>query len=151
MGLNDLNGMDIPDNKGGRPSKDDNEEQHARIAAGDPHTLDKDEEDWWYQKYTKYVMEADSVDEAITLIAENTFVNPIEIRKKLDEFGIHETDWDNYIDTHPAYENDARIPGNELNESYSTGMSSRLDDVMGTASSSNNDDDGPSDGLSSLM
>lgn len=151
MGLDELNGMGIDDNKGGRPSKDELENSSRQVVQGDPFTPDKDDEDWWYQKYTKYKMEADNTAEIITLIADHVFVNPIEVRKKLHDYDILETDWSEYQEMYPRYDNDARIPGNELNSTGTAGMGSRIDDVFSGSSSSSNDDDGPSDGLASLM
>lgn len=151
MGLDDLSGMSIPDNKGGRPSKDEQEDEHVRIAEGDPHTSAKEDEDWWYQIHAKFDAEADNERELIELISQHVFINPISVRRKLQQYDIYETDWEELIEKYPMYKNDARIPGNELNSSGTAGMSSRLDDVFGGSSSSSNDDDDISGGLSSLM
>lgn len=120
MGVMDLDGMDVPDNKGGRPEKDEEEkDEHGHIQAeGDPFTSEKNEEAWWQEKVDDYIgvfgempETFDEGREMVMEIADITHLNPINVRLYLDEHGVFETDWDEYRDEMSASSVDMRVPG----------------------------------------
>lgn len=150
MGLNDLEGMDVPDNKGGRPTKDEEDDTRGRTAEGDGLTLKKETKDWWRMKFKKFKNEEDDVDDAIMEMAEHISVSPIIARKKLQEYDLYETDWEEYIEKYTIYENDLRIPINEASGTGTAGLSGLFSDPITSNSSSSNDDE-PSSGLSSMI
>lgn len=150
MGLDELDGMGVPDNKGGRPTKDEEEETHGRTAEGDALTLKKETEDWWRMKFNRFKQETDDVDEAIKEMAEHISVSPIIARRKLQEYELHETDWEEYIEKYTIYENDLRVPIVEADGSSTANLSGLFSDPI-TETTSSDDDDEPSSGLSSMI
>lgn len=126
MGLDDLDGMDIPDNKGGRPPKKDNDDKRKRKGGGDPFTSNKGGEDWWEHKFNRFMQDHDSADEAIEALGDHIAVSPIEVRRKLTEFDVFETDWDEYLEKYSIYANDSRIPTVSGGSSSSGSSSSSL-------------------------
>lgn len=158
MGLNELDGMDTPDNLGGRPTKEKEKSKRVREVEGHPHTMNKESADWWRVKFNKWKDEADNIWETIKMLADDVSINPITVRKILEKHDIYHTNWDEYVKRYPIYEDDARIPGNEISGGDSSDVARRLDDVFGesssptfTESSDDDDDNEPSEGLSSLM
>lgn len=122
MGLKDLDGMDIPDNKGGRPEKDEDEDQFSGREKEHAFNPNKDNPDWWLIRVRQRIDE-DKLDSAsfekmmqvIGEVAEETHMNPIDVRKKLDEHEVYETDWERYreweLDTVAHGESpDSRVP-----------------------------------------
>lgn len=162
MGLDQLDGMDTPDNKGGRPPKEEQETKRSRTPDGDPLTIKTDREDWINHKFNVHLgdTEDEDEDEAIISMANELHVHPIVIRKRLEQYDIYETDWEKYIEKYPMYKKDLRIRGrlekagvDTPSTGSSSGVSSDLDrifDDVDTSSSSSEDDD-MSSGLSSMI
>lgn len=151
MGLDDLNGMDVPDNEGGRPEKSEESGRSARTPMDAASLEDIKSEGWWNVEFNSLLKEYDDVDDVVMELQRRTYLGPIEIRIRLEEYDIHETDWEAYVEKYPVRKKDSRVPGNTLSSSGTAGMSSRLDDVFDGTSSDSDNDDGPSDGLASLM
>ena len=159
MGLNDLDGMDTPDNKGGRPSKTEKQSRESRFD-GDALTVEKDHEDWWRHKFNRFKEEYDDMDEAIPALADHVAVFPREVRVKLEDYGIYETDWEAYIEKYPDMKRDTVIKDKLIEAGIdvpdadsSSGVSPELNSMFGGSSTgtTNDDEDGPSEGLQSLM
>jgi len=160
MGLSDLEGMDTPDNTGGRPTKEEQEDETLRDVTGEPFVKGNDTQDWWQEQLEEVMTEKESIEEAIAGLAGRAFVHPIVARKKLEMHGIYETDWEAYIEEYPAYEDDERIVSRlraagvktdddaDDNSSPESGVQ-----LFETSSDSddNSSDDSPSSGLSSLI
>ena len=160
MALSDLEGMDTPDNTGGRPEKEEQEDETLRDVAGQPLVKGNDTEDWWQEQLDQIMMNKDSVEDAIPALAGRAFVHPIVARKKLEMHGIHETDWKVYVEEYPMYEDDERIASRlravgVKSDTASSAGSSSGDGVKLFDSSDDSDDDSsddsPSSGLSSLI
>lgn len=101
MGLDDLPGMDIPDNKGGRPEKTE-EGPNTRAVDGDPFTQHKDEKDWWRVVFNRFVTGDElSIDE-LAEIADYTHVSPWTVVEKLDQYGIKEMEDGDWRDDYPT-------------------------------------------------
>lgn len=90
MGLNDLPGMDTPQKVGGRPPKEEEEDEYEkREAHGDPYTPEKDDEEWWRDIYDGYV-DGDGIDPSeMALMAHHTHLHPWKVMEHLDEHDIH--------------------------------------------------------------
>lgn len=124
-----------PDNKGGRKPKDEDEKGFSSrsVEDGEPFVRGLDREEWWQDKVNQMLDEADAdnVEEIIPRLSGYTFVHPITCRIKLEEHGIHETDWDWYTDEYPMYEDDKRIKdhlGEDTTSSSSGGLQSFASD-----------------------
>lgn len=159
MGLNDLDGMDVPDNKGGRPSKTE-EDSNGRKYDGDALTLDKDSEDWWRVKFNNFKNDYNDVDEAIQALSDHVAVFTREVRVTLDDYGIYETDWEEWIEQYPTYKDDGKVrdklikAGIDVPErGSSSSVSPELESMFGgdTITSGTDNNDEPSDGLESLF
>lgn len=159
MGLDDLDGMGIPDNKGGRPSKSGGTEKQKRQAEGDALTIQKDNEDWLRHKFNRFKGETDTIDECIEQLSAHIYINQITVRKKLEEYDIHETDWEEYIEKYSMYKKDGRLINRLLeagviteSEVPSSEVSPGLSSMFGdSTTSSTDDDDDVSSGLDSLL
>lgn len=124
MGIMDLEGMDVPDNKGGRPPKNDDNYSEDR-GVEHAYTPGLDSEEWWLDRVNdrtspEELEEMDMFDrmETIGLISHDTASDPFFVRRKLAEHGIYDTDWDTYIewrreDTGRGFW-DCRIPQEEV-------------------------------------
>lgn len=111
MGLEDFN--IAPDNKGGRKKKEEKQDNspRTRMVDGEAFTMEDDTKEWWQEQLRAEVVEqsGDNIEEKIPTLAGYVFMNPVSVRIKLEEHEIHETDWDQYVEDHPVYEEDQRI------------------------------------------
>lgn len=151
MGLQDLDGMDVPDNKGGRPPEEDKEEQWSGSTPGDPYIPYKDDEEWWRDKFETAKQKTDDIDAAVTEVSRIIHVNPIEIRKRLSEYDIYDTDWDEYRDKYDVHEEDLRIPGVEVTSVGIRRIEKMFSSTSSSSSSSSSSNNEPSSGLSSML
>lgn len=160
MGLQELDGMDTPDNKGGRPPKSDEEQSRGREVKGEAFLPSKDDEEWWREKFNRFTEENSNIGDAITQLSDFIMVHPLEVRKRLEDYGIHETDWEEYVEEYSFYMKDLRIH-DRLEESgvstevstsgsSSTSSESTLFDDLPSESSSDSESS-MSGGLSSLI
>lgn len=129
MGVMDLDGMDIEDNKGGRPEKDEKEkdEQGHVKADGDPFTQEKNTESWWQEKVDDHIGVFGTMPETfeesremVMEISQITHLNPVNVRLYLEEHGVFETDWDEYREELGSSSVDLRVPGTDRAEPIKT-------------------------------
>lgn len=130
MGLNDIVPDDAGEAKGGRPPKKDIGQ--TREVYGDPFIPEKDNEEWWQEKVDEIVLGDDlfgeetpnsmeemgmeELEKRLAELSDHIAVNPLDVRTKLDEHGIYETDWSEYMESHAEYYLDSRIPGRGKDE-----------------------------------
>lgn len=105
MGLKDLVPDGAGDAKGGRPEEKGIE---TREMGWRTFCDDRDTEEWW-NKLIKDVLgfkgvpdeEGEELREALEELAEESHIPVLEVRTKLHEHGIYETDWEHYLAVHP--------------------------------------------------
>lgn len=161
MGLDDLQGMDKPDNVGGRPPKEEQEDEYGRSLPGDPLIMDKDDEEWWEEVIDEVVEDGQGIEDAIPEISNYIYVNPIEVRKMLEDHGFIENDWDEYIESRREKMGndhllDSRIPGYGGSSSATKRKSGGkdpdwLEEIQENRSSEESSNTTPDSGLGSLL
>lgn len=93
MGLEKYN--IAPDDKGGRPEKEEEEGDLARDAVGEKAlTIDNDDESYWQEMYDEYGN--------ITLICHHASVLPRTAKRKMSEHGIGDWDFEPKPDPSPS-------------------------------------------------
>lgn len=158
MGLNDLDGMDVEDNKGGRPPKEEIDDTNRRSGTGEPFMPQYDNKEWWKEKFNKFKSEENTIQDAITALSAHAQLHTIRIRKKLEEYDIYETDWAEFVEDNEMYRIDMRIRG-RLREagvdvpttSSTKSTSSSSTTLFDDSSSSESDDQEVSGGLASMI
>lgn len=96
--------------KGGGPKTESIEQARESEASTDPFIPDKDFKEWWIGKFHKFT-DGESIDnESIQEFSDYIALNPVRIRLKLEEYGIYETDWEEFVDYYEVYHGDGRIP-----------------------------------------
>lgn len=116
MGLRDL----IPDDTGGtggRPKESG--VGSTREVYGEPFLPEKDNTFWWEEQveevtgglssFTSFEENAKKIGELSDWVG----LHPVEVRKKLSEYNIYETDWEEYIEYYSDEVLDGRVPGYE--------------------------------------
>lgn len=119
--LTNLIPEDAGSGKGGRPKKKEIGEPVS--VEGKPHTGEDDSADWWEETLSEVaeeepILKDNSLDElgflkvvdVVGLISDYTYLAPVEVRKKLSEHDIYETDWEQYIEFYDDALLDDRVP-----------------------------------------
>lgn len=134
MGVMDLDGMEIEDNKGGRPPKDEQETKRDTIEAqGDTYTMRSDDH-YWNKKWDHFYNEDDDVTvrQAVIRTCGNAHVLPRTGVQKIQESGAH--DFNETLDEYPEA------------EEYLDGKNGE-----GVTEDANDKDNSPSSGLKALI
>ena len=115
MGLEDL----IPDGtgtgSGGRPKSRDLGDM--REPFGNPFLPERDTEEWWKEQFAekcKVIPPSDdfeTIARKIARLSDWVGLHPVEVRKKLEEHDIYETDWEEYRNYYDDKHLDSRVPG----------------------------------------
>lgn len=115
MGIEDF--KVAPDNPGGRPTKEEREEEDGlRDMYGDPYTPNKGDE-WWEEKIDEVLASSeiptddfgDFVD-ATRILSDWTHISTIEVWKQLKEYELAEFDWEWVREEAPDEWKDLRWP-----------------------------------------
>lgn len=86
MGLEHFKGLGSSNR--GRPKKDEDDDREPH--AEDPFTMDKDTEEYWQGVWDEYVEGDEPTGEEIMLMCKHTALLPRNVRRKLQEHGIHD-------------------------------------------------------------
>ena len=147
MALDDLPGMDIDDNRGGRPRS---EEDVTKDPVNDfPYTQQKNPHEQ-VKRLANYQILGD-IEDNIPKLSEYLAVNPVQVRILLEEVDELETNWEQYIENNPVYENDSRIPINEEPSSSSGTLRSWKDAGDEKTFADTADDSTMDSGLSAML
>lgn len=147
MGVFDLEGMDIPDNKGGRPEKEETEEEKIEPRyAQEPYPPDDEDEEKYVERIWNEYHQLDIVD-AIGQMCDHMAIPPWEVMRLLHEHEIR--DMLDYDET--EFSEDYLILAGILDSTEAKQKS--IMEMLGGGSSSNgsDDDNEPSSGLQSLI
>ena len=119
--LTNLIPEDAGSGKGGRPKSKEIGEPVS--VEGEPYTDDKDSADWWEEVLSDVaedepIIKENSLDElefmkvvdVVGQVSDYTYLAPVEVRKKLSEHDIYETDWERYIEFYDDALLDDRVP-----------------------------------------
>lgn len=141
MGVMDLENMDVPDNHGGRPPKEEtDDESRRREYTGDPYTMAHGKE-YWDVKWEKWYHEEDNeVKKAVMYLSGESLCLPRTVVSNLQEHGIH--DFNDTLDEYPEAED-------YIDDVKSTVTDDVSDDFL--SNTENDSKDEPSQGLRSLI
>lgn len=128
--LTNLIPEDAGSGKGGRPKSKEIGEPVS--VEGKPYTDENDSTDWWEEILSDVaedepILEDKSLDEldfqkvvdVVGQVSDYVYLAPVDVRKKLSEHDIYETDWEQYIEYHNDVLLDARVPHYD-GDSYTT-------------------------------
>lgn len=124
MGLESFNVA--PDNKGGRPSKEEEEESNTR-RVDSAHTMDDDTEEYWSEMFNKHVAGSEPSAEELMKIASDTHLLSRTVKMKLTEFGVYE--YDQFVGMDPT---DGKVDDSPFGGS-SSGSGSGLASIVNNA------------------
>lgn len=80
-----------PDNKGGRPEKEEEEEQYVRRLE-DAHTMDDDTEEYWQDLFDRHVSGDEPTPSEVMGMCNETVLLDRTVKQKLTRFGVYEYD-----------------------------------------------------------
>lgn len=101
MGIEDF--KVAPDNKGGRPSKEEQEEEHTGLQhVGDPFYHAKDSEEYWQEIWDSNVDGEEPTSREIASICDYTHLFPWDVKVYVEKWGIYEFDWFQMPDDFPS-------------------------------------------------
>lgn len=137
MGIDSFN--IAPDNKGGRPSKEEQEEEETvERYSGRVYVASEADENWWKETINElfggidlHTLDKEELRDKITELSDFTHTNPVEIRKELEEHKLIGDEWEEYVEQSPDHTLDGRVPGVEGptdTKSYSPSFSSSSKD-----------------------
>lgn len=103
MGIEDF--RVAPDNKGGRPTKEEQEEEeHSGLrSVGDPFYPAKDTEEYWREIWDRYVDGEDPSSQDIASICDYTHLFPWDVKVYIEKWGIYEFDWFQMPEDYPPH------------------------------------------------
>lgn len=129
MGIESFN--IAPDNKGGRPTKDEQETVGRDRGYGDPYTPYKASKEWWEEKVEEAVdggeintEDYDQFVEDIIQLSDYVHTVSIEVEKMLDEAGVVDIDWEWVREEAPDEWKDLRWPKQARHEVFAPDVES---------------------------
>lgn len=147
MGIDDF--KVAPDNPGGRPPKEEQEEEDSlREVYGDPYSPDKSDADWWQEKLDEALasgeIPTDNFNDFIkasSIVADWVHISTIEVLKQLKKEEVIEFDWEWVREEAPDEWKDLRWPkkaryevfevegSSTEDEEYTGGLASLVDEA----------------------
>lgn len=116
MGLDNFNVA--PDNKGGRPEKDEEETDEDRTVRGEPFVEEKADKSWWLKVMTDSIGQRELPQDdfqqfldAISTLADHVHTQPINVLHELEEHEIQYIEWEWVKENSDERGFDARWPG----------------------------------------
>lgn len=118
MGLMDLEGMDVEDNTGGRPPKTEEDEEEEIEQYGVAFRYGDDCTEEWIQGIIDDILEDGLPDQenrseftlALQEISDYTNSSELVVRKHLDDLGMVDVDWFEYLAHRPHMCNNPMLP-----------------------------------------
>lgn len=138
MSLDDLIPDDVGDGKGGRPTEDRKE---TRTVHGDPYTQEKDTEEWWQEKWDRFVGLGEPKEEDITVLSDHVALRPSTVMQKVTEHDVYEFDQEDVKEDYPL----------DMKEGHWSGGGKSYADFRGTDDSTEEDEDTERSGLLGLV
>lgn len=146
MGIESFN--IAPDNKGGRPKKEEQETVGKSRSYGDAYTPYKADEDWWREKINESVdgseINTDDFDQFVQdmmQLADHVHTSTIEVEKLLDEAGVVDIDWSWVREEAPDEWKDMRWPREARHKTFSPDIDTSTEE----------EDEEPAGGLASIV
>lgn len=143
MGVMDLENMEIPDNKGGRPPKEETDDRgrQRREVDGDPYTMIHGKE-YWEVKWDKWYNEHDNgVKKTVMFLSGETLCLPRTVVSNIHKYDIH--DFNETLDEYPEAED-------YLDDSVQDDIDDTPDGFLNDTNTTNSKYE-PSQGLRSLI